>query len=475
MKTLLETTLASLLFLSLAACGLHAPQADQGAMTLPEVFIETQAPEAESPALGRWWEIFDDAALNRLQEEALTHNLDVAQAQARLSQAEALARIGSAALFPTLNVGGKAGRDQQQGTAGEVTVGSQSLSVAAGYEVDLWQKLRAKSEAAGLTARASREDLKALYMRLTAQVADLYYLGVEKRAQLALSDRIIATLTDTLTRVERRYQAGIVGPLDLYQARQNLLEAKESRPQFAAALATSNHALSVLLGRFPDNAPAGNLAELPMAPEAFRAGLPASLLKNRPDLTAAFLRLAAKDAEVAAAVAERFPTVNLLASYGTGRTDLGSLVTSGPFWSLLAQLSAPVFDAGRRRAEVERSQAAFAEAVAFYRQTVLRAVQEVEDALAQNRASEERLALLAARNEATEASLRLSEYNYFEGLSEYLPVLVAQQLHFKTQSTLLAARRQLLAGRISLARSLGGSWFETTLAQHLASGKESDL
>ena len=467
-KALRAGAVTLLVLLGLSACRLHAPRLEQAEMAIPALFIEAEGDGSASRPLGRWWEAFGDATLTRLQEEALARNLDVVQAQARLRQVEALARAEKAALFPFLTLGGRAGRDRQQAAGGETTVSNQSLSVAAGYEVDLWQKLGKQSEAASLTAAASREELKALYIRLTAQVADLYYLSVEQRAQLALSERSIATLTDTLARVERRYDAGLADPLDVYQARQNLLEAQESRPQFAGALAASNHALSVLLGRFPDNTASDLLRALPAAPEAFAAGLPASLLQNRPDISAAFLRLAARDAEMAAAIAERFPSLNLLATYGTGRIDLGALVTTGPFWNLLAQLSLPVLDGGRRRAAVDRSEAALAEAVAAYRQTVLRAVQEVEDALARNRASEERLALLDARVAATAASLRLSEYNYFEGLSEYLPVLVAQQLHFRTESALLAARRQLLADRVSLARSLGGGWPETIPADHPA-------
>jgi len=475
MKSVIRAALTALSLLSLTACSLHTPQLGQSGIRMPEVFLEKPEAHSMSPPLGRWWESFDDATLNNLMTEALAHNLDIEQALARLTQVEALAQASRAALFPSVSIGGKAGRDQQQSSAGEMTVSSQSMSAAAGYEVDLWQKLKSRKEAAKFTAGSSREDIKALYMRLTAQIADLYYLAVEKRAQLALNSRITATLADTLARVERRYEAGVAGPLDVYQARQNLLEAREGRPQFAAALATANHALSVLLGRFPDNSLSGDLSELPAAPEAFAAGLPASLLQNRADIESAFLRLASRDAEVAASLAERFPSINLLATYGTGRTDLATLVTTGPFWNLLAQLSLPVFDAGRRKAEVERSQAAFTEALAAYRQTVLRAVQEVEDALAQNRASEERLALLIDHAEAAEASMRLSEQNYFEGLSEYLPVLVAQQLYLRTQSALLASRRQLLADRISMARSLGGTWAETTLAQHLAREKEAGL
>lgn len=450
--------LGGLLFLSACAAGNdRSLRMNEVRQTLPAVFFRDDGrPVLPSP--GRWWEDFHDPTLNRLMDEALANNLDLAQARARLVQARELAASGRALLFPTLNLGARLGREQSLSAGGELVGTSQSLSVAARYELDLWDKLGHESLAADLVAKASREDLKALSINLSAQVADFYFLAAEQRAQLALSDQTIAVLADTLVRVERRYREGLVGPLDLHQARQNLVEARSLRPSFSAALAKAEHGLALLLGRFPGPEAAGPLAELPAAPAAFPAGLPADLLKNRPDIEAAFLRLAASDARASAALADRFPTINLLAGYGTSRLDLGTSVLTGTVWNLLAELGQPLFDAGRREAEQRRNEALFEERMAAFRQTMLTAVREVEDALVANRTTEERLSRLGEHEQATGASLRLSLNNYFEGLSEYLPVLLAQQAHFRSQSSLLAARRQLLADRISLARALGGNF-----------------
>ncbi len=176
----------------------------------------------------------------------------------------------------------------------------------------------------------------------------------------------------------------------------------------------------------------------------------------------------AGDARVAAAIAERFPNVNLLADYGRLRTDFGIGAITGSFWDVILQLSQPVVDGGRRRAEVDRSRAAFRESLAGYHQTVLQAFQEVEDALSANHASELRVAYLDERVAASAGSLRLSLDRYLRGLSDYLPVLTAQAAHFNAQSQLLAARRQLISDRISLARALGGNWMESELEQRLA-------
>ena len=143
------------------------------------------------------------------------------------------------------------GRRQAVGLTGAVTADTYSLSLPASFELDLWRKLASRTEAARLEQVASREELKALYLSLSAQVADLYFLALEQQSQLELTDRNIAAFADTLERVERRYREGLVPPLDVYQSRQNLAAARSRRPQFENALVTAEHALAMLLGRYP--------------------------------------------------------------------------------------------------------------------------------------------------------------------------------------------------------------------------------
>ena len=160
---------------------------------------------------------------------------------------------------------------------------------------------------------------------------------------------------------------------------------------------------------------------------------------------------------VAAAVADRFPSFNLTAIFGTGRLDYTTVV-SDTFWNLLMEAVLPVFDNGRRRAEVDRRKAVVEEELAHYHQIILSAVQEVEDALASYRYGLAKLKLLEERYIATTATLRLAEDQYFEGLTEYLSVLTTQVAHFNVQRQLLSSRRQLISDRISLLRALGGDW-----------------
>ncbi|HSM00628.1 MAG TPA: TolC family protein, partial [Candidatus Limnocylindria bacterium] len=289
---------------------------------------------------------------------------------------------------------------------------------------------------------------------------DLYYLAVEQRAQIQLTDGTIASFENTLDLVTRRYVQGLVSALDVYQARQNLSFAKASRPVFEANLAEAEHAIAVLLGRYPERDLAGKMAELPETPEAFPAGLPSQALARRPDVQAEFLRVQASDARVAQAIADRFPSFNLLGNYGRSRTSFSTGDVTGIFWNLLANAALPVIDGGRRKAEVDRTEAAFRESLARYRKVVLSSFQEVENALVNNRTTEERIRKLEERVDATGGTLRLSLDRYLLGISDYLPILTAQSADFTARSQLLAARRQLISDRISLARALGGDWME---------------
>lgn len=443
-----------------SGCSVHRKQAITMPSPVPESFARQEKPPVEAPPIGRWWETFGDEDLNALMKEALANNLDLARSFARMEQLQAVTRQAGSVQYPFLNAFGEAGRSRQPGIPGSHTGNSYTLSLAAGYEVDLWNKNRSGAMAAMLEERASREDIRSLYISLSADLVDLYYLAVEERAQIDLTDGTIASFENTVELVTRRYLQGLVSPLDVYQARQNLSFAKASRPVFEANLAAAEHAIAVLLGRYPDRNLAGNVMELPGTSEAFPVGIPSRVLARRPDVQAEFLRVQASDARVAQAIADRFPSFNLLGNYGRSRTSFSTGDVTGIFWNLLASAALPVVDGGRRKAEVDRSEAEFRETLSRYRKKVLTSFQEVENALVNHRTTEERIRQLEERVDATAGALRLSLDRYLLGLSDYLPILTAQASDFTARSQLLAARRQLVSDRVSLARALGGDWME---------------
>lgn len=462
--TYLSKFLPLLAALLAAGCSLHQPQAITPP-AYPEVFVNASPEKNPPPVVDRWWQSFADPQLDALINEALARNLDLAQALARQQQAEALLQGAESARRPSLNLDGQVRRERNETSLGPFTGSSRRLSLAANYEIDLWQKLQQRRNAAELEVAASAADLQTLALSLAAQITDLYYLAAEQRRQIALADATSAAFADTLERVERRYREGLVPPLDIYQARQSLAAARARRPQFETTLAVSEHALAVLAGGYPAGASLSAAATLPeLAPELPQL-LPSELLLRRPDISAALQRLQASDARIGAAIAERFPAFNLGGALGHAETALISGDLSGVFWNLLLNLSAPLLDGGRRQAEVERSEAVFREQLARYHKSVLSAFQEVEDALAKNRSSAHRLQLLAEREAAAAASLRLALDRYLQGLTDYLPVLTSQGLQLDAEGQLLAARRQLISDRIALHRALGGDWMAEALAE----------
>jgi NodT family efflux transporter outer membrane factor (OMF) lipoprotein len=444
--------------LAVTGCSLHTSNIAESQLKIPQTYSHEN--ENPAPPVGKWWERFEDEKLNSLIEEALKNNLDIAGAYERLNQSMALMRIAGASEWPVVNAEGSGGRVRQAGALGPVTEDTYRLSAAASYEIDLWQKNRSKTDAAHYDMLASEADLKALFISISAQAADLYYLAVEQRAQLELSDRTIASFQDTLERVERRYRGGLVPSLDVYQARQNLAAARSRRPLFESRLDVTLNALLVLTGRFPGKEIGGDSRELKDAP-VFETGLPSQLIARRPDISAALLRLKASDKKIASAVADRFPSFDLTGSYGGTSDQLKNILDSpNIFWNILLQISQPVFEAGKRKAEVERTEAVFREDLAGYHKTVLNAFKEVEDSLSRINASKKRIARLNESVSASESALRIALDRYMQGLTDYLPVLTGQLSHFTAQGNLLEERRQILSSSIQLARALGGEWVE---------------
>lgn len=455
-----------------AGCAVHSPVVPDEPVTPPDAFSTgVTSPAGER---GPWWKGLGDDRLERLMEEAFAGNLGVVRAYERVSQARAAARAAAASRLPNVNLSASGGQTR----ASSVTTDSYKFSAAASYEIDIWKKLKSSTDAARLDTLAATEDLKGLYISLSAELADLYYLAAEQRAQLELTDRTIAAFRDTLERVERRYAEGLVPALDVYQSRQNLAAALAQRPVFEANLEVAEHAASVLLGRPPGSPVLGEDAPELTGPPGLATGVPAELLANRPDVRAAYLRVEAADARVAAAVADRFPSFNLVGDYGGASRELSGLLDSpNVLWNLLLSAAVPVIDGGRRRAEVERTEAVVREALAAYREAVLGAMREVEDAVTRVRTTTERIDMLTARVEASEGALRLSLDRYMQGISDYLPVLDAQQRFFDSKSALLAARRQLVSDHIGLARALGGEWPGEIVSERMAmelKGKERD-
>ncbi len=409
----------------------------------------------------KWWESFNDPMLNELVEEALDNNLDIAQGYERMLQAGALARETGAARYPWVSAEGTARRQGAEGPMGnEVITTTYSASVTARYELDLWGKLSSRSRAAALEARASREQLKALYMTISASIAENYFTILEQKEQQELTRRTMDAMEKTRKLVELRYAKGVANTLDVYQARQNLANASVQGPVFESSIASSLAELNLLMGRDPRLPLELDRETLPDAP-AFPDYIPSNLLERRPDVQAALLAVQARDERVAAAIADRFPSFNLVGTYGGASDTLSEVLQSENIvWSILLDIALPVFEAGKRKAAVERNRAAFMESLKAYHEAVLTALKEIHVSLLRNSLTRERVSLLEDSVSSGENTLRVAREQYLQGISDYLNVLNAQQALYSAKSSLLSGRRQLLSDRIQLARALGGAWME---------------
>jgi len=434
------------------ACAVHSVnEKPTPPVDLPASFGAHPAGEALT---GPWWRELGDPELSALIERSLRDNLDLRAVWARLSQARAISGQTGAARWPQIDAQASAGRGR------DVTRNTQnafSWSVAAGYELDVWRRIASQNGAARADVYAARDDVEATATSLAAAVAETWYDLVYRRAQASLLAEQKRTNETFLDLVRLRFGQGLVSALDVHQQRQRVFEVEAELASVQASQRLAEHQLAVLLGQAPRTVQPGETSTLPNLPPFPETGVPADLLIRRPDARAAQRRVIAADYRVAAAIADRLPAIRLTASAGN-QTSSPSDVIENPLWNLAAGLFAPIFDGGRRSREVLRNRAVLEERLAQYGSVLLRALREVEDAIALERQQLDVIAELSRALEEARASLEEARDRYQQGLTEYLQVLTALGATQALELRLLGARRQLVSHRIQLYRALGGAW-----------------
>lgn len=435
------------------AVGVDAPR-PAPTVVVPDTF--SSSGEAELAA--RWWWAFDDPALSALVEEALTGSVDLAAARARLAQARAVWRQSGAATQPTLDFAAGATEGEAVADDGSRSdADSRSLALTAAYEVDLWGRIEAAARADELAALASAQALQTVALSVSAEVARHWFGLAAARRQVELLRGQERTAADYLQVLKLRFGAGQARAADVLQQRDLIASLRADSIQAEALLSTTRHALAALLGRPPDQAPTADAAELPTMPPLPATGLPAQLLERRPDLRGAWLQLRAAEQEVAVAVAQRYPRLNVTGSLTSRRSDWSGLLEN---WSrsLVADLVAPLIDGGARTAQVERARARADELLADYRATLLDALVEVEDALVRERAQRGYLAELERRVGLGRELLERQRDYYRSGGGDFLNVLDAQRSLQARERHQIDARQQLIEYRIALYRALAGGF-----------------
>jgi len=437
----------------LSSCAPEAVRVESSA-EVPEAFSSGGA--ATPPA--RWWTAMDDASLDRLVEEALRGNFSIRQAWDRLDQARALAEQADAPLLPSVDGTAEASRTGLRAEPAPRTYTTEyAFGLSASYEVDLWGRVRSTADAARLDAYASTQDLQAAAVTLTARIAEVWYQLIEAQGQLRLLDEQIATNEKYLELISLRFGQGLVEASDVLQQKELVEETRGERVLVESAIAVLQHQLAVLLGRPPKGLEVDAPPALPDLPPLPATGLPAALVRRRPDVRAAALRVQAADRRVAAAVADQFPRLSLTASGETSAEEMRDLFDN---WLavLAANVVTPLFDANRRGAEVERTRAIVSERLNAYGQTVLESVQDVEDALVQEAKQARYVESLGKQLDlAREATGRVRDIYSTTGRDflRYLTTLLGYQ---RLQRTYRSAKRDLVLYRIDLYRALAGGW-----------------
>ena len=450
---------ALLLAATLTACTV-GPDYVRPDVKVPDAWKEAPykaAEPADALPRGAWWERFGDPLLDQLARDVVTANPTVQVAEANARQAQAAIRAARAGLFPTIGASVTATRSGGRNGSGAST--DLSLGAQLSWETDLWGRVRRSIEASESSAQASSADLANVQLSLQADLVQSYLALRVADARRKVFDDTIAAYERSLALTENRYNAGVAARAEVVQAQSQLFGARTQAVDVQAARAQLEHAIAALTGRLPSEltiAPSTALPTLPDVPP----GVPSALLERRPDVAAAERRIAAANAQVGVATAAIYPDLTLGASAGFAGSALANwLSLPNRFWSLGPALAATLFDAGLRRAQRDEQIAAYDASVATYRQTVLTAFREVEDALSTLRilveeAGVQQQALAAARH-----SLELTTNQYRAGLVGFLNVVVVQAQAFAEERAAIDLQGRRYAATVDLIKALGGGFY----------------
>ncbi len=440
------------------------------ALGVPQQYSVAADPSAQ---VGRvnWWNTFNDPNLTRLETEGESANLDLAIALSRLRQTrEALVQARSANI-PT--IAASAGYSRSQAIAGPAGAAASadnlSLAADASYQLDIFGGRARSIEAARADADASRFDYGAVALSIQAEIATTYMQVRLQQTNLANARLTQANQAENLQIADWRNQAGLIGSLDVQQARTQLAQTNAAIPQVERSLNQAISRLGVLLGREPGalKPDLAASAPIPAGPPRIAVGIPADVLRQRPDVRVAERSLAAATARIGVAAAQIYPALSLGGSIGAGGGSVSSLfdVISGQVFANLAQT---ILDGGRRRSVVEAQRAAADGAFASYRQTVLRALEDTENAIVALDSANRRQVEFATALDAGTNSAILARLQYRSGLTDFTALLTTENLLISARNSAVQARYDRAAALVQLYAALGGGWSDLDFA----SGRE---
>jgi multidrug efflux system outer membrane protein len=419
---------------------------------------------------GDWWEVFADPDLNRLESEAVSANQNVKAALARVGQSRATARVARADLMPNLSLDPSFTRQRfspnQDPSFGNITANTFHVPLDLSYEIDLWGRVRRGFESARADAQASLADFYTSLLTVQSDVAQNYFALRALDAEVATVNATVDLRKEQVRLVRSRFEGGIGTELDVARAETELATTEADAAALARSRAELENAIAVLVGANPSTftLPRVLQAKWSPVPPSIPAGLPAELLERRPDVAQAERQLASANAKIGVAKAGFFPVVSLTASGGYLSGDIETLFRwDSRTWTLGPSVSLPIFAGGRNRANYKRSQAAFDEAVARYRQQILVAFGDVENSLSGIRHLDQESAAQRRAVKNARRAADLATERYRSGLVSYLEVVDASREALQAERADAQLTGQRLAASVQLIKALGGGWSESQL------------
>jgi NodT family efflux transporter outer membrane factor (OMF) lipoprotein len=417
--------------------------------------------ERDSKTIGTWWATINDPELSGLIDRAMTGNLDLKKARARVREARAQRGVTGASLFPTLDVGGYAtwsrtDKDTGSGRTSELY----SASFDAGWELDIFGGVRRSVEAAEADLQASKEDFHDVLVSLLAEIALNYVELRTLQAQIAATEANLESQGDTFQLATWRQQAGLSDDLAVQQARYNLETTRTLIPTLRTSLEEVLNRIAVLLGEQPGKIHRELTVRksIPAAPLKIAVGVPADLIRRRPDVRRAERELAAQTARVGIATANLYPKFTLSGSIGLEAVALGNL--SSGISSLFGspRVTWPIFSGGSIRQDIEVQSARQEQAMIKYEATVLSAIEEVENIVTAYAEQQVRRNSLKFAEEAAHQAAELAQKKYETGLADFTGVLEAQRSLLSFQEQLARSDGTVVSNLIRLYKALGGGW-----------------
>ncbi len=439
---------------------------------VPEAFKEKppdgwkEAQPNDAALKGKWWEVYNDPTLNTLEEQVSISNQNVLQAEAQYRSARASVQVARSALYPTVTGAPEVGVQQGgaiPGVGGKAIFQTYEIPADVSYQVDLWGSIHRNLRANAETAQATEAQLENIKLTYQSDLAQDYFQLHGTDSDIALLQSTVDSYAGFLKLTEARHQSGVASGADVAQAETQLDTAKEQLIDFGVARAQYEHAIAILIGKPPAEFSLPQIVlkgEPPPVPIAF----PSALLERRPDIASAERQMAALNEQVGIADAAYYPSLNLSGAAGIASAAFTSLFTwAGRYWTGTAALSETVFDAGKRRAQVNIAKANFDAGMASYRQTVLAAFQQVEDELAALRVLQQETGATIETVAAAQKALDITVAQYKAGTANYLQVETQQTVLFSEQEALVNLLIRRMVSSVLLVQALGGGWDSSQL------------